>query len=52
MLIISFQISNIPQTPINEKEIELHDTIKNKKFNDVLFTMQTNTTLEFEKHWD
>jgi len=28
MLIVSFQISNIPQTPINEKEIELHDTIR------------------------
>jgi len=28
MLIVSFQISNIPQTPINEKVIDLHDTIK------------------------
>jgi len=28
MLIVSFQISNIPQTLINKKEIELHDTIK------------------------
>jgi len=54
MLIVSFQVSNIPQTPINEKEIELHDTIKDiiKKFNDVSFTMQTSTTLEFENYWD
>ena len=28
MLIISFQISNIPQTIVNNREIELHDTIK------------------------
>jgi len=25
MLIVSFQILNISQTPINEKEIKLHD---------------------------
>jgi len=55
MLIVSFQISNIPQTPINEKEIKLHDTIKDiikNSMNDVSFTMQTNTTLEFENYWD
>jgi len=54
MLIVSFQISNIPQTPINEKEIELHDTIKDIikiSMNDVSFTMQTST-LEFENYWD
>jgi len=53
MLIVSFQISNISQTPINEKEIELHDTIKNiikNSMNDVSFTMQTST-LEFENYW-
>jgi len=55
MLIVSFQISNIPQTPINEKEIELHDTIKDiikSSMNDVSFTMQTGTTLKFENYWD
>jgi len=55
MLIVSFQISNIPQTSINEKEIELHDTIKDiikNSMNDVSFTMQTSTTLEFENYWD
>jgi len=54
MLIVLFQISNIPQTPINEKEIELHNTIKDiikNSMNDV-FTMQTSTTLEFENYWD
>jgi len=47
MLIVSFQISNIPQTPINEKEIELHDTIKDiikNPMNNVSFIMQTSTT--------
>jgi len=55
MLIVSFQISNIPQTPINEKEIELHDTIKDiikNSMNDVSFTVQISTTLEFENYWD
>jgi len=39
---------------INEKEIELHDTIKDiikNSMNDV-FSMQTNTILEFEDYWD
>jgi len=46
----NFHISYIPQTPINEKEIELHDTIKDiikNSMNDVSFTM-----LEFENYWD
>jgi len=34
MLIVSSQISNIPQIPINEKEIELHDKRYFKKFNE------------------
>jgi len=53
MLIVSFQISNIPQKSINEKE--LHDTIKDiikNSMNDASFTMQTSTTLEFENYWD
>jgi len=34
MLIISFQISNIPQTIVNNREIELHDTKRYyKKYN-------------------
>jgi len=43
------------QIPINEKEIELNDTIKNiikNSMNNVSFTMQTSTTLEFENYWD
>jgi len=39
--------------PINEKEIELHDIIKviiKNSMNDVSFTMQTSTTLEFENY--
>jgi len=34
MLNVLFQISNIPQRPINEKEIELHDKGYYKKFNE------------------
>jgi hypothetical protein len=55
MLMVSFQISNIPQTPTNDKEIELHDTIKNiikNSMDDISFAMQTDTTLEFENYWD
>jgi len=54
-LIVSFQVSNIPQTSINEKEIELHDTIKDiikNSMNDVSFIMRISTTLEFENYWD
>lgn len=29
MLIVFFQILNIPQTYVNDKEIELHDVINN-----------------------
>ena len=51
MLMVSFQISNIPQTPINDKEVELYNTIKNiiqNSTGDLSFVMQTDTTLEFE----
>jgi len=54
MLIVLFQISNIPQTLINEKEIELNDTIKDirkNSMNDISF-MQTSTTLEFKNYWN
>jgi len=47
-------ISNIPQTPINEKEIELHDTIKDiikNSMNDISL-LQTSTTLKFENYWE
>ncbi|XP_071575586.1 uncharacterized protein [Temnothorax nylanderi] len=55
MLMVLFQISNIPQTPTNDKEIELHNTIKNiiqNSMDDMSFAMQTDTTLEFENYWD
>jgi len=55
MLTVLFQISNILQILINEKETELHDTIKDiikYSMNDVSFTMQTSITLEFENYWD
>jgi len=40
ILIILFQISNIPQTLINEKKNELHDMIKviiKNSMNDVIY---------------
>jgi len=55
MLIVSFQISNFPQTSVNNKEIELHDTIKDiiqNTMDDLSFAMETDTTLEFENYWD
>jgi len=54
MLIVLFQILNIPQTIINNREIELHDTIKSiikNAMDDILFVMQIDTTLEFE-NWN
>lgn len=55
MLIICFQISNIPRTPVNYKEIELRDMIKDNytNFNGwSSFEIQTDTTLEFENYWE
>ena len=55
MLIVSFQISNIPQTIVNNREIELHDTIKSiikNAMDDTLFVMQIDITLEFENYWN
>jgi len=49
MLIVSFQISNIPQTIANNRKIELHDTIKGiikNTMNGTLF-VQIDTTLDF-----
>jgi len=43
MLIVSFQISNFPQTSVNNKEIELHDTIKDiiqNTMDDLSFAMR------------
>gem|GEM_PF-2043397 len=54
MLIILFQISNIPETPVNNKEIELHDVIKDiihSSMNDMSSDIYTDTTLEFENYW-
>lgn len=55
MLIICFQISNIPRTPVNYKEIELRDMIKDiiqTSMDDTSFEIQTDTTLEFENYWE
>jgi len=54
MLIILFQISNIPETPVNNKEIELRDVIKDiihSSMNDMSSDIYTDTTLEFENYW-
>lgn len=54
MLVISFEIANIPPTSVNDKEIELHETIKDiikNAMDDTSFAMQTDTTLEFEDYW-
>jgi len=54
MLIILFQISNIPETPVNNKEIELRDVIKDiihSSMNDMSSDTYTDTTLEFENYW-
>lgn len=50
ILMVLFQTSNIPQTPINDKEVKLHNTIKyiiQNSMGDLSFVMQTDTTLEF-----
>lgn len=55
MLIVSFQISNLPHTPVNDREVELHDTIKDiikNSMDDVSFAVKTDTTLEFENYWN
>lgn len=53
MLLLAFHISNIPQTLINEKEIELcdviHDIIRNA-IDDISCNIQTDSTLEFEDY--
>lgn len=54
LLSFSFEISNIPQTPLNNREIELHETINDiiqNAIDDVSFAIQTDTTLEFENFW-
>jgi len=54
MLIIFFQISKIPETLINNKEIELRNIIKNilQSSMDMSFDIQADTTLEFENYWE
>lgn len=55
MLIVSFKILNIPQTQVNDKEIELYNIIKDiiqNSMDDISFAMQSDTMLEFENYWD
>jgi len=55
MLIIIFQISKIPETPVNDREIELRDMIKNiiqSSMNEMSLDIETDTTLEFENYWE
>lgn len=53
LLIFSFEISNIPQTPVNNRKIELHETIKDiqNAIDNASFAMQSDTTLEFGNFW-
>lgn len=55
MLITLFQITHIPLTPINEREIQLRDVIKDvitNAVNDISFDVHTDTTLEFQNYWE
>lgn len=55
ILITLFQITHIPLTPINEREIQLRDVIKDvitNAVNDVSFDVHTDTTLEFQNFWE
>ena len=53
MLIILFQITHIPPTPINEREIQLRDVIKDiitNAVNDLSFDVHTHFALKFQNY--
>jgi hypothetical protein len=55
MLIIFFQISKIPETPVNDREIKLRNMTKDitqSSMNEMSLDIETDTTLEFENYWE